>query len=176
MTGAAGGVGSVAVAVLAGLGYRVAASTGRAELGDYLEGLGAAEIIPREELETPAKGPLARERWAAAIDSVGGVILGNLLAALEAGGSCASVGLAASPKLETTVLPFLLRGVNLLGIDSAMVPKARRMDAWARLAAELDEQLLDGMITEIGLAETPSRGQDILKGRVRGRVVIDPRQ
>ena len=173
VTGAAGGVGSVAVAVLANLGYRVVAGTGRQETHGYLRDLGAADIISREELETPSKGPLASERWAAAIDNVGGPILGNLLAALAYHGSCAAVGLAASPKLEATVLPFLLRGANLLGIDSVMCPGLRRREAWSRLAQDLPPKMLDAVATVAPLADLPALGDQIVAGQVRGRTVID---
>ncbi|MFP6736167.1 MAG: MDR family oxidoreductase [Rhodospirillales bacterium] len=173
ITGAAGGVGSVAVAILAKLGYRVAASTGRTESHDYLKSLGAASIVPRAELEETPKGPLGSERWSGAIDAVGGVILANLLAALKTHASCAAVGLAASPKLETTVIPFLLRGVNLLGIDSVLCPKPRRVQAWARLAVDLPLDKLEAMITEVPLSEITGHADAILAGQVQGRVVVD---
>ncbi|MAF48016.1 MAG: MDR family oxidoreductase [Rhodospirillales bacterium] len=172
ITGAAGGVGSVAVAILVKLGYRVAASTGRAETHDYLTGLGASSIIARAELEEPPKGPLGSERWSGAIDAVGGVILANLLASLKTGAACAAVGLAASPKLETTVVPFLLRGVSLLGIDSVMCPKQRRVQAWARLAEDLPADKLEAMVSEVPLGEVAGHADAILAGQVRGRLVI----
>lgn len=173
VTGAAGGVGSVAVALLSALGYRVAAGTGRESTHAYLTELGATTIVSREELEQPSRGPLGSERWCGAIDNVGGPILGNLLAALQYGASCASVGLAASPKLEATVLPFLLRGVNLLGIDSVNAPKERRVKAWARLAKELPMGKLDDITHVRPLGALPELADEILKGQVQGRTVID---
>ncbi len=173
ITGAAGGVGSIAVAILAKLGYRVAASTGREEAHEYLKSLGAASIVPRAELEEGQKGPLGSERWSGAIDAVGGVILANLLASLKSHASCAAVGLAASPKLETTVIPFLLRGVNLLGIDSVLCPKPRRIEAWARLGTDLPADKLEAMITQVPLSEITGHADAILAGQVQGRVVVD---
>ena len=173
VTGAAGGVGSVAVAVLARLGYTVAASTGRAETHDYLRGLGAANIVERAELAEVSKRPLERERWAGCIDSVGGTTLAHVLAESAYGGAIAAVGLAGGNTLETTVLPFLLRGVNLLGIDSVMCPQPRRREAWGRLVRDLPMDKLDAMTSEATLADLPALGQDILKGQVRGRLVID---
>jgi len=173
VTGAAGGVGSVAVALLSALGYRVAAGTGRESTQAYLTDLGATTIVSREELEEAARGPLGKERWSGAIDNVGGPILGNLLAALGYGASCAAVGLAASPKLDATVLPFLLRGVNLLGIDSVNAPKARRVQAWTRLAAELPMGKLDAITHVRGLSEAVDLAGQILKGQIQGRTVID---
>lgn len=173
VTGAAGGVGSVAVALLSALGYRVAAGTGRESTHDYLMDLGATTIVSRAELEEAPRGPLGKERWSGGIDSVGGPILANLLAALNSGGSCASVGLAASPKLDTTVLPFLLRGVNLLGIDSVNCPKERRVKAWSRIAKELPMGKLDAITHVRGLSEAVELGEEILKGQIQGRTVID---
>ena len=173
VTGAAGGVGSVAVAVLAKLGYRVAASTGRAETHDYLTSLGAAAIVERQELAAPSKRPLEKERWVACIDSVGGTTLARVLAQIAYGGSVAAVGLAGGSTLETTVLPFLLRGVNLLGIDSAICPLPRRQAAWGRLVSDLPMDKLDAMITDATLADLPRLAGEILKGQVRGRVVVD---
>jgi acrylyl-CoA reductase (NADPH) len=173
VTGAAGGVGSIAVALLSKLGYRVAASTGRAAEHDYLKGLGAAAIVPRAELEAKPSGPLASERWSGAVDNVGGPILANLLAALKRNASCASVGLAASNKLDTTVVPFLLRGVNLLGIDSSMTPFARRVAAWNRLDRDFDWALLDRIAETVSLADLPACADRILAGQVRGRIVVD---
>jgi acrylyl-CoA reductase (NADPH) len=173
VTGAAGGVGSIAIAVLAKLGYRVAASTGRAEAHDYLKSLGAAAIVERQELAEPSKRPLEKERWVACIDSVGGTTLARVLAQIAYGGSVAAVGLAGGNALETTVLPFLLRGVNLLGIDSVMCPLPRRQAAWGRLVSELPMDKLDAMITDATLADLPRLAGDILKGQVRGRVVVD---
>ena len=173
VTGAAGGVGSVATAVLAKLGYRVAASTGRSETHDYLKSLGAETIIAREELSEPNKRPLESERWAGCIDAVGGTTLARVLAQTRLHGSVAAVGLAGGAKLETTVLPFLLRGVNLLGIDSATCPRPRRHAAWARLAADLPMDQLDAMTSEAGLAELLDLAGQILKGQIRGRTVVD---
>ncbi len=173
VTGAAGGVGSVAVALLASLGYLVAAGTGREETHEYLKGLGAAELVSRSELEEAPRGPLASERWSGAIDNVGGPILANLLAAMKYGGSCAAVGLVASPKLESTVIPFLLRGVNLLGIDSVHCPNVRRLEGWRLLAENLPMEKLDGLTTVRPLADLPELAGLILKGQIRGRTVID---
>ena len=173
VTGAAGGVGSVAVAVLAKLGYRVAGSTGRSETYDYLRGLGAETIIDRSELSEPSKRPLESERWAGCIDSVGGTTLARVLAQMAYKGSVAAVGLAGGNALQTTVLPFLLRGVNLLGIDSVMCAGLRRRAAWERLVADLPMDKLDAMITEATLGDLPRLGGEILEGRVRGRVVVD---
>ena len=173
VTGAAGGVGSVAVAVLAKLGYRIAASTGRAETHDYLRTLGATSIVDRAELSEPATRPLDKERWAGAIDSVGGTTLAHLLTQIAYRGSVAAVGLAGGNKLETTVIPFLLRGVNLLGIDSVMCPVDQRRTAWQRLTTDLPLDKLDGMINEAALGDLPALADQILKGQVKGRVVVD---
>ena len=173
VTGAAGGVGSVAVSVLSKLGYKVAASTGRAETHGYLRDLGAATIVERAELAEVSKRPLERERWAGCIDSVGGTTLAHVLAETAYRGSVAAVGLAGGNTLETTVLPFLLRGVNLLGIDSVMCPLPRRKAAWERLVRDLPMDKLDALTSEAGLADLLTLGQDILKGQVRGRLVID---
>ncbi len=173
VTGAAGGVGSVATAVLATLGYRVAASTGRAETHDYLKSLGAETIVAREELGEPNERPLESGRWAGCVDAVGGTTLARVLAQTKLHGSVAAVGLAGGVALETTVLPFLLRGVNLLGIDSATCPSPRRRAAWARLAADLPMDQLDAMTSEAGLAELLALSGQILKGQIRGRTVID---
>lgn len=172
VTGAAGGVGSVATTVLARLGYRVAASTGRPELAPYLEQLGATTIIDRAELSARPERPLAREQFAAAIDSVGGVTLANLLTRIAYGGSVAAVGLAGGNRLETTVLPFLLRGVSLIGIDSVMCPAGPRRGAWSRLARDMEPERLEGMVTVHTLDELPVLGRRILAGDVRGRAVI----
>ena len=176
VTGAAGGVGSIAVAVLSYLGYGITASTGREETHDYLSQLGAMEIIGREELTTPPKGPLASERWAGIIDSVGGPTLHTALASLRPWGSCAAVGLASGPALETTVMPFLLRGINLLGIDSNTCPKERRLIAWDRLSRELPQDKLAAATSTASLADVPELAGKILQGRVRGRTVIDTRK
>ena len=173
VTGAAGGVGSVAVAVLARLGYRVAASTGRAETHHYLETLGATTIVERAELAEPSKRPLEAARWAACIDTVGGATLARVLGQTGPGGSIAAVGNAGGFALETTVLPFLLRGINLLGIESATCPIARRRTAWTRLAAELPPEVLDSVTSMAPLADLPRLAGEILKGQVRGRLVID---
>ncbi len=173
VTGAAGGVGSVATSVLAGLGYTVAASTGRADTHDYLKGLGASIIVDRAELEEAPKGPLARERWAACIDNVGGQSLAHVLAALRYWGTVASVGNAGGIEFTATVLPFLLRGVNLCGIDSNTCSKERRTVAWQRLAAEMPKDRLAEISHTAGLAELPELAGKILQGQVRGRTVID---
>ncbi len=175
VTGAAGGVGSVAIALLAILGYRVAAVTGRPDTSDYLKGLGATTIVDRKELEAPLKAPLGPERWSGAIDNVGGPSLGNLLASLCYWGSCASVGNAAGIKFEATVIPFLLRGINLLGIDSATCPMNRRTQAWQRIARDLPMDKLETISREVPLADVPAEAERILKGQVRGRTVVDVR-
>ncbi len=172
VTGAAGGVGSTAVAILAKLGYKVAASTGRAEQHDYLRSLGATTIIDRAELAAPSKRPLETERWAAAIDSVGGDTLAAVLRTVETRGSVAACGLAGGAALNTTVFPFILRGVNLLGIDSPKVDKAGRLEIWSRLSTDLPLDKLDAMIQVRPLAEVFAAGEEILAGKVRGRVVI----
>jgi acrylyl-CoA reductase (NADPH) len=171
VTGAAGGVGSVAIAVLAMLGFAVIAATGRPQEADYLRRLGATEIIGREEL-TGAARPLAKERWAGGIDSVGSVPLANVLSMTRYGGAVAACGLAAGLDLPTTVAPFILRGVSLFGIDSVMCPKPRRRTAWERLARDLDRGKLAEMTTEIRLAEVPDAARRIMQGQVRGRTLI----
>ena len=171
VTGAAGGVGSVAVALLAKLGFPVVASTGRPEEADYLKGLGAAEIIDRNELSQPAK-PLAKERWAAGVDSVGSHTLANLLAMTKYLGAIAACGLAGGMDLPGSVAPFILRGVSLLGIDSVQCPIGVRSKAWQRLASDLDRAKLAQMTREIGLDEVISVAGTILEGRVRGRIVV----
>jgi acrylyl-CoA reductase (NADPH) len=173
ITGAAGGVGSIATAVLSGLGYRVAASTGRAETHDYLKDLGATTIVDRSELAEKPRGPMASERWSGIIDNVGGDQLGNILTGLAYWGGCASVGNAGGIKFTATVIPFLLRGINLLGIDSNTCPLERRQTAWNRLAKELPTDKLESMINRVGLADTIDLGGKILQGQVRGRTVID---
>jgi acrylyl-CoA reductase (NADPH) len=175
VTGAGGGVGSVATALLAGRGYTVVASTGRADLTGYLKNLGASEVIDRAPFAEPAKRPLEGERWAATIDSVGGNTLARVLAQTRYGGAVAAVGLAGGSRLETTVIPFLLRGVRLLGIDSVMCPVAMRTAAWARLATDLPLDHLESMIVPATLADVPRLAGEILKGSVRGRVVVDVR-
>ena len=176
VTGAAGGVGSTAIAILAHLGYQVAAVTGRPEQADYLTSLGADTIVAREELNEPTKRPLESERWAGCIDAVGGAMLGRLLGQMRYGASVAAVGLAGGNRLEATVIPFLLRGVNLLGIDSVMAPYERRVAIWDRIATDMPFDRLGAMIETVGLAALPDLGATILKGQVRGRVVVDVRQ
>ncbi len=171
VTGAAGGVGSVATAVLAKLGYRVIASTGRMSEANYLKGLGAAEVIDRAELSGPAK-PLAKERWAGGIDSVGSTTLANILSMTEYGGAIAACGLAAGMDLPSSVAPFILRGVCLLGIDSVMCPVELRKAAWTRLAGDLNQGKLTEITHEIGLGEVIAAGAKILAGQVRGRIVV----
>jgi acrylyl-CoA reductase (NADPH) len=173
VTGATGGVGSLAVMVLAGLGYTVVASTGRPESHDALKALGASAVLDRKELAEPSTKPLEAERWAGCVDAVGGVTLARVLAQLKYRCAVAAVGNAGGIKLETTVLPFLLRGVSLLGIDSAMCPVERRRQVWARLTRDLPLAKLDSLTTVAPLAELPRLGSDILKGMVRGRVVVD---
>lgn len=173
VTGAAGGVGSIATALLASLGYRVVASTGRAELHDYLKTLGAAEVIDRSGFAEPAKRPLETERWAACIDAVGGNTLARVLAQTRYAGSVAAVGLAGGAKLEHTVVPFLLRAVNLLGIDSVLCPMERRRLAWARLQSQLPQALLESMTIMARLEQVPELAAQILLGKVRGRIVVD---
>ncbi|HLG82256.1 MAG TPA: MDR family oxidoreductase [Bradyrhizobium sp.] len=171
VTGAAGGVGSVATAVLAKLGYHVIASTGRLSEAPYLKGLGAAEVIDRNELSGPAK-PLAKERWAGGVDSVGSTTLANLLSMTRYGGAIAACGLAAGMDLPSSVAPFILRGVCLLGIDSVMCPLPQRKIAWERLARDLDRAKLAEITHEIGLDQVLDMGGQILAGQVRGRVVV----
>ncbi|SES69619.1 MDR family oxidoreductase [Oceanicella actignis] len=173
VTGAAGGVGSVAVALLAALGHEVAAVTGRPEAEAYLRGLGASRIVPRAELSEPVKRPLESETWAGCVDAVGGVMLARVLGQLKYGASAAAVGLAGGAQLNTTVIPFLLRGVNLLGIDSVMQPYENRVRAWNRIARDLPMDKLEAMVQPATLADLPALGQAILKGQVKGRVVVD---
>lgn len=172
VTGAAGGVGSVAVALLRGLGWEVLAATGRPEEEAYLKGLGAAALIARSELSAPGK-PLGKERWAAGIDSVGSHTLANLLAMTRIGGAIAACGLAQGMDLPASVAPFILRGVSLLGIDSVMAPKRLRIEAWARLARDLDPDLLASMTRTIRLDQVIETAAEILAGRVRGRIVVE---
>lgn len=171
VTGAAGGVGSVAIAVLSKLGYHVIASTGRMSEADYLKALGAAEVIDRNELTGPAK-PLAKERWAGAVDSVGSTTLANLLSMTKYRGAVAACGLAGGMDLPTSVAPFILRGVCLLGIDSVMCPIEVRKIAWQRLARDLDPKKLSEITEEISLDEVIGAGARILAGQVRGRIVV----
>jgi len=172
VTGAGGGVGSVAVAALAKLGYHVAASTGRQETHEFLRGLGATTILTREELATAGK-PFDKERWAGAVDAVGSQTLATVLAQTRYGGSVAACGLVGGNDLPTTVLPFILRGVSLLGIDSVMCPIDRRVEAWNRLARDLPTQQLEEMTTVEPMTRVAELAEDILAGRTRGRVVID---
>ena len=171
VTGAAGGVGSVAIAVLAKLGYRIIASTGRPQEAAYLRDLGAAEVIERSEL-TGQPRALGKERWAAGIDTVGSATLANVLSMTAYGGAVAACGLAGGMDLPTSVAPFILRGVSLLGIDSVMCPLKRRREAWNRLASDLDRGKLAAMTNEVGLGQAPDFGSAILEGRVRGRIVV----
>jgi len=173
VTGAVGGVGSIAVSLLAALGYRVAASTGRPELRDYLTSLGAAELIDRAALAAKPTRPLDRERWAGVIDAVGGMTLATVLTQLKYRASVAACGLAGGSDLPATVIPFLLRGVNLLGIDSVMCPREERVEAWRRLARDLPLDKLDALTETVPLADVPDLAPRILKGDVRGRIVID---
>jgi acrylyl-CoA reductase (NADPH) len=172
VTGAAGGVGSIATALLAQRGYRVAASTGRTETHDYLRELGAATIIPRSELATPGR-PLESERWAGAVDTVGGDVLARVLSATATGGAVAACGNAGGASLTTTVFPFILRGVRLIGIDSVTCPAARRRTAWERLARELPVELLDRISRVEPLSRVKELCDEIVAGQVRGRIVID---
>jgi acrylyl-CoA reductase (NADPH) len=176
VTGAAGGVGSVAVAVLAARGYQVAAVTGRPETEPYLRTLGASRIIPRADLAETVKRPLESEVWAGCIDAVGGAMLARVLGQMKHRASVAAVGLAGGAALPATVIPFLLRGVNLLGIDSVLSPLPERLRAWGRIASELPMAKLAAMVTEVGLAEVPALGAAILRGEVQGRIVVDVRR
>jgi acrylyl-CoA reductase (NADPH) len=174
VTGAAGGVGSVAVSLLAKLGHQVTASTGRVASHDYLRSLGASNIIDRAELAEPSSRPLESERFAGCIDAVGGSPLARVLGQMKYRCSVAAVGLAGGSELNTTVIPFLLRGVNLLGIDSVYQPTVPRRAAWQRLARDLDLASLEGMVVEAGLRDLPRLADEILQGRIQGRVVVDP--
>ena len=172
VTGATGGVGSVAVSILSGWGYRVVASTGKAAEADYLRSLGAAEIVDRAALAQPGK-PLQKERWAGVVDSVGSHTLANACAQAKYRGVVAACGLAQGMDFPSSVAPFILRGVRLVGVDSVMAPRAEREEAWARLAADLDRAKLDAIATEAGLAEAVALAPEVLAGRVRGRIVVD---
>ncbi len=172
VTGAAGGVGSVAIAILARLGYRVVGSSGRSATHDFLKSLGAAEIIDRAVLAAQGK-PLQSERWAGVIDAVGGTTLASALAQMKYRGAVAACGLAGGAELNTTVIPFLLRGVNLLGIDSVLSPLPERQEAWRRLATEVPAELLDALTETIPFAALPEYGGKILAGQTRGRVVVE---
>ncbi|WP_281994645.1 acryloyl-CoA reductase [Ruegeria faecimaris] len=173
VTGAAGGVGSVATAILANLGYEVAAVTGRPETTDYLKSLGATTIVPREELNETTKRPLESEAWSGCVDAVGGAMLARVLGQMKYGASVSAVGLAGGAGLPATVIPFLLRGVNLLGIDSVMQPYENRLRAWQRIATDLPMDKLEAMIHPAKLSDLPQLGADILQGQVKGRVVVD---
>jgi acrylyl-CoA reductase (NADPH) len=171
VTGAAGGVGSVAVAILAKLGYQVVASTGRTSEAAYLKDLGASEVIDRKDLSGPPR-PLAKERWAGGIDAVGSTTLANVLSMTRYGGAVAACGLAGGMDLPTSVAPFILRGVSLLGIDSVMCPLPLRQEAWRRLEGDLSRDKIAVMTTEIGLADVIGAGRRIVDGQVRGRIVV----
>ena len=173
VTGAAGGVGSVATAILAAKGYEVAAVSGRPEATDYLKGLGATQIVAREEINETTKRPLEAETWAGCVDAVGGDMLARLLGQMQYGASVAAVGLAGGAQLPATVIPFLLRGVNLLGIDSVMRPYEDRVRAWGEIAQHLPIDKLEDMMVPATLSDLPQLGKDILKGQVKGRVVVD---
>ena len=173
VTGAGGGVGTVAISLLSRLGFRVLASTGRLQEADFLKSLGAAEVLPRDEFSTPGK-PLAKERFAGVVDAVGSHTLANACAATRYGGAVAACGLAQGMDFPGSVAPFILRGITLYGIDSVMAPMALRSAAWARLAGgDLDLDALDRLTTEIGLSEAVAAGSRILAGQVRGRLVVD---
>jgi acrylyl-CoA reductase (NADPH) len=171
VTGATGGVGSVAVALLARLGWRVVAATGKPAEADYLKSLGAQGVIDRAELAAPGK-PLQKERWAAVVDAVGSHTLANALAQTRYGGAVAACGLAQGMDLPASVAPFILRNVALLGVDSVMAPLALRRQAWARLATDLDPALLDSMVTEVALEDAPEAARRLMAGEVRGRIVV----
>lgn len=173
VTGAAGGVGSVATAILANLGYEVAGVTGRPETEDYLKSLGATQIVPRKDLNETTKRPLEAETWAGCVDAVGGDMLARVLGQMKYGASVGAVGLAGGAGLPATVIPFLLRGVNLLGIDSVMQPYDNRIRAWKRIASDLPMDKLEAMVKPATLTDLPELGADILKGQVKGRVVVD---
>ncbi|TKT82629.1 MDR family oxidoreductase [Aquamicrobium sp. LC103] len=172
VTGAAGGVGSVAISILSKLGYHVIASTGRPDQAQYLKELGAADIIERQELEAPAK-PLGKERWAGGVDAVGSHTLANVLSMTAYGGAVAACGLAGGMDLPTSVAPFILRGVSLLGIDSVMAPKEIRTEAWRRIAEDLDMAKLAALSTTIGFDGIVDAARDIVEGKIRGRVVVE---
>ncbi|MHA7829121.1 MAG: acryloyl-CoA reductase [Roseovarius sp.] len=174
VTGAAGGVGSVATAILAHLGHEVAAVTGRPETGDYLKELGAGQIVPRDDLSEVTRKPLETELWAGCVDAVAGAMLGRVLKQMKYGSSVAAVGLAGGAAIDGALItPFILRGVNLLGIDSVMQPYENRLRAWERIASDLPMEKLEAMIQPASLSDLPALGRDILKGQVKGRVVVD---
>lgn len=172
VTGASGGVGSVAVALLAAQGYPVTASTGKVNESDYLQALGATDIIDRNDLSEPGK-PLQKELWAGVVDAVGGNTLVNACAQIRYRGAVTACGLAESPKFPATVMPFILRGVTLYGIDSVMAPIEARESAWRRLAQDIDAKALETMVTEVGLADAPGLASDVLAGRIRGRLLVN---
>lgn len=172
VTGATGGVGSVAVALLAKLGYRVVAMTGRPEETEYVISLGATEVMPRSEYAEPGR-PMAKERWAGVVDVVGSHVLANACAATKYGGTVAACGLAGGFDLKTTVMPFILRGVTLAGVDSVMCPREKRLEAWRRLEQDLDLSKLDDIAHEIGLSGAIETAGKLLEGKVRGRVIVD---
>lgn len=176
VTGAAGGVGSVATAILAKLGHTVAAVTGRPEQADYLTGLGASQIVPRDDLTEVTRKPLEAEMWGGCVDAVAGAMLGRVLKQMKYGGSVAAIGLAGGAAIEGALItPFILRGVNLLGIDSVMQPYESRVRAWERVATDLPMEKLEAMVQPATLSDLPKLGKDILKGQVKGRVVVDVR-
>ena len=172
VSGASGGVGSVAISLLSGLGYNVEASTGRLEETSYLNNLGAKSVIDRKELSEPSR-PLGKERWAGAIDSVGSTTLANILSQVSYGGAVSACGLAQGMDLPSTVMPFILRGVSLLGIDSVMAPMSLRKRAWERLSKDINFEKLEDMVVEVGLDQVQELAKDILQGQVRGRVVVN---
>jgi acrylyl-CoA reductase (NADPH) len=172
VTGATGGVGSVAIALLAKAGFKVVAATGKASEAEYLKHLGASTIIDRNELSAPGK-PLQKERWAAVVDSVGSHTLANAVAQTRYNGAVAACGLAQGMDFPGSVAPFILRGVSLLGIDSVTAPRSERLPAWARLSADLDPALLETILIEIPLAEAPEAARKLMEGTVRGRYVVD---
>ena len=176
VTGASGGVGSVAVDILAGLGFEVVASSGKERAHDYLRALGAAEVIDRNVLDQPGGRPLEKEHWAAAADCVGGQTLANVLAAVRYGGAVAASGLTGGPSLPTTVMPFILRGVALLGIDSVQTPIEQRRAVWARLATDLRPRHLEAIGTDVGLADLDDVITAILDGAVQGRTLVEVRR
>ena len=173
VTGAAGGVGSVATAILAKLGYEVAGVTGRPDTEEYLKSLGATQIVARDEINETTKRPLEAETWAGCVDAVGGAMLARVLGQMKYGCSVSAVGLAGGAALPATVIPFLLRGVNLLGIDSVLQPYDNRLRAWSRIASDLPMDKLEAMVVPATLGDLPGLGRDILQGQVRGRVVVD---
>lgn len=175
VTGAAGGVGSIAISLLARLGFEVAALSGRPEHGDVLKALGARNIIARDAFLTEPDKVLESARWAGAVDSVGGKVLGKLLRQVKYGGAVAAIGNAGGIALDTNVLPFILRGVSLLGVDSVMQPYAQRVSAWSRIAKEFDLAAYSDMVAEVGLEQLPPAAERILAGQVRGRILVDPR-